>query len=71
MILFTVPAGLDAAKFNLPQFYSILAKNINSLLRDNSPWVSHIIDCLQNDKELSFVLDYLFKDIYMENNLER
>ena len=71
MILFTVPAGLDATKFNLPQFYSILAKNINSLLRDNSPWVSHIIDCLQNDTELSFVLDYLFKDIYMENNLER
>lgn len=69
MIPFTVPAGLDATKFNLPQFYSILAKNINSLLEGNSLWVSHIIECLQSDKELSFVLDYLFKDVYIEDSL--
>lgn len=41
------------------------------VLRDNYPWVSHVSAHLPSEHCLSFVQDYLFKDVCIANNLGR
>lgn len=41
------------------------------LLGDSSPWVSSIFACLQAEAPTVFVLDYLFKNVYILERVEK